>query len=838
MTPEEGGADIYVDGERDRNRAMDGDIVYLEVFKREGEEEGDDEEEDDDGAAAAAAEDAVDSTAEIVKKLDLNDEGDDGGAAAADDADDDRATPPTPPKAKWTDDPTQNALWAPMYQTVRPAARTHLATASDSLAFSRSLVKEQLRGRVVYVDKSSSKPLTLVGFVVPWSIATMNRNQSNSKPPPSPPVDADGMSPAPLNDRLLLVPCSNKHPLFVVPSSVKQYSPGTLYTCEHEPSNSWGEGNRFPTLRSAPRRVGQALDIEGETLALLIENGVNHSLAFEPSTVRDVEEAVKDGMFKTKDGETNWKPTKEDLEGRRDFRKHCVFTIDPTTARDLDDALHIDVLKDSKTGKEYVELGVHIADVGHFIKVGTSCDREAADRATTIYLVDRVIPMLPRPLCEIACSLNENVDRLAFSCVWKMNMDGTMRTGPDGKTDVWYGKSVIRSCARLDYGTAQKCIDNECGTSRSKAEDPKVWDPARQPSDCPFSPFDVAEKVRLMNRVAVNRRKLRFENGAVALHRVKLVFKLPKDGSNVPDLCEPYPMKDSNRLVEEYMLLANYLVAERLITHGAGKGLLRSHPPPLEKGLSEVVKLAASAGVAIDASSSQRLQESLNAFSSSCAHDDMKLQAITSILTGPMQPAVYFGCGEVVEEEWSHFALNIPYYTHFTSPIRRFADVMVHRLLQATIEGPEAVARFGMSSAQVHGVADHCNEKKMGAKKAQERSDRVFLSLYLKSKPITGAFGIVISLGEKSFTVLLPSLGLEQRVFLDDHLDILTFTYDEKEDGDKVISIVPNQAYVVEKQLSWRLLHIKLFQKVSLSVLCKDKPPVDVVLRLEGPWAD
>ena len=226
-------------------------------------------------------------------------------------------------------------------------------------------------------------------------------------------------------------------------------------------------------------------------------------------------------------------------EGRRDYRNRRIFTIDPTTAKDLDDALHIDDL-----GNGQVEIGVHIADVSFFVQPNSLIDREAQRRCTTVYLVDRTIPMLPRPLCEIACSLNENVERLAFSCVWRMNLDGTVAD----PSDIWYGRSVIKSCARLDYATAQNIIDDKVATGEVEPDE-ELWPKARQPTGG-HTIGKVAADVRLMNKVAQARRRLRFQHGAIALTKVKLIFQLDGDGET-PMLCQPYAIRDSNRLVEE-----------------------------------------------------------------------------------------------------------------------------------------------------------------------------------------------------------------------------------------------------------------------------------------------
>ena len=334
----------------------------------------------------------------------------------------------------------------------------------------------------------------------------------------------------------------------------------------------------------------------------------------------------------------------------------------------------------------------------------------------------------------------------------------------------------------------------------------------------------------------------------MGLHRVKLAFKMKKDEQNkVPDLAEPYPIKDSNRVVEEFMLLANYLVAEKLIVDGMGGGVLRRHPRPLEKGLNEVVELAGAAGVSIDASTSEALQKTLNEFTKKVneggsVEDDLKLQAITALLTGPMQPAEYFAAGEVEREEWCHFALNIPYYTHFTSPIRRYADVLVHRMLENCIVGGGAVEGYlgNLLSIENTGMlTEKCNERKLGAKKAQERSDRVFLALYLKDNPVESMMGIVIGVGERSFNVLCPGMGVESRIYADDHKDLFDFDPREGKGGEeKMIHCVPKNDEVIKRGLKWKLLRVKLFTKIEVSMKWKSEPPIDVKVWLKGPWEE
>ena len=493
--------------------------------------------------------------------------------------------------------------------------------------------------------------------------------------------------------------------------------------------------------------------------------------------------------------------------------------------------MHITELADGT-----IEMGVHIADVSHFVKPNSPVDLEAARRATTVYLVDRTVPMLPRPLCEVACSLNENVERLAFSCVWRMKKDGTLVKNEKNQQDcVWYGRTVIKSCARLDYATAQNIIERKVATGEEESGgevDESLWPKSRQPSG-EHSIAQVAADVRLMHRVAMARRKLRFENGALALHGIKLTFQLDTDGQT-PLLTEPYPIRDSNRLVEEYMLLANYLVAQRLLTHAGDLALLRNHGAPDMDKLDDLVAVVkAATGFDMDVSSSQSLHASLVDLERNYGNDPLVLKCITQLLMNPMVPADYFAAGTKKPEDYHHFGLAIPYYTHFTSPIRRYPDVLVHRLLQRTIDG--TVSEFELEPKGLQRECDHCNDKRMKSKKAQERCDRVFLSLFVKSHPIKSQLGVVLSVGKTSFTVFVPSLGVNALLYLQEHKDILTYADEEQRDGTRRI-LLQQKAGTGTEERRWETLEIVLLTKLQVTITCRDEPPVDVKLRFEGPW--
>lgn len=598
------GQDIVIPDIFRRNRALDGDLVFVELLPME------DTLAEEDGLAES-----------LNTKVNLG-------------SDDDKMEGADDEQEYWQDDPIQMDLWNPKVRIARP-----MVTASTD-----QTSKVQRKGRVVYV-------------VPPKSGLESELNPETTDEVPRKRLVGFLKE---LGNGTTLFTCMNRSlPQFYCPKAsvdkiLKEVDdvPSTMFLAEYRYGSWRADQLQWPPCYNI-KVLGKSCLLEDELLALLTEFGVDHG-DFPAAVLQNVEDAVKSGVYQNEtNGEWGWRPTEEMYRGRRDYRKQRIFTIDPTTAKDLDDALHIQELPDGS-----IEVGVHIADVSFFVRPGTDVDEEAIRRATTVYLVDRSIPMLPRPLCEVACSLNENVERLAFSCVWRMNRDGTLRLKKNSsEEDVWYGRTVIRSCARLDYSTAQNIIENKVAISgkEESSMDDALWPQSRRPTG-DHSIAQVAADVRLMNEVAIGRRRLRFHNGALALHSVKLTFDVdPVEG---PLLAAAYPIRDSNRLVEEYMLLANYLVAQRLITHAGGRACLRRHPPPLMASMEKVSDLTkASLDYELTLDSSKALQKSLQKLGSLCT-DPLVLQCVTQMMTLPMQQAVYFAAGKLSQQGWRHYALN------------------------------------------------------------------------------------------------------------------------------------------------------------------------------------
>ena len=507
----------------------------------------------------------------------------------------------------------------------------------------------------------------------------------------------------------------------------------------------WDYQSRFPR-GVIVEEIGAVGDIEAETRAILTDCDVDSrphpapALACLPSTP--------------------WSISEDEIARRRDFRKTRVCTIDPETARDLDDALSVRQLEDGS-----YEIGVHIADVSHFIEQDNALDMVARERATTVYLVQKAIPMLPRLLCEELCSLNPAVDRLAFSVTWTMNENGE-EVGPR-----WYGRSVIRSAVRFAYGEAQNLLDGQS------------WEEGvGKPIDGGHTAEQITQDVKVLHRMSKAMRARRFENGALTINAFKLNFRLDKQG--LPGVAEVYELKDANRLIEEFMLKANISVAEKIVDSFPGHALLRKHPKPKDRPLQEFVSYASKLGIFIDTSSSTSLQKGFNELALQ-SKDNPMIAILQNNAVKSMNRAEYMCTGSHDDpSSWAHYALAVPLYTHFTSPIRRYADVVVHRLLDRALQTVKA----GFDAEACELWARNCNVRKENARTAQERSSMLYLCAYIeetcRQRDMVGTDtgmemdAIIIAVRDRSVDVIVPKMALEKRLYYDKSLSISRFSHD------------------------------------------------------------
>jgi ribonuclease R len=336
--------------------------------------------------------------------------------------------------------------------------------------------------------------------------------------------------------------------------------------------------------------------------------------------------------------------TKNDLKDRRDFRNTTTFTIDPEDAKDFDDALSIRKLENGN-----YEIGIHIADVTHYVRPGTLLEKEAYKRATSVYLVDRVVPMLPEKLSNGLCSLRPHEDKLTFSAVFELDKDANI-------LGQWFGKTIIHSDRRFAYEDVQKIIEGEKG--------------------------DFEEEVHLLNGLAHKLRKERFKRGAIGFETVEVKFKL--DAKGKPLAVVPKIRKDAHKLIEDFMLLANRKVAEYV--HFMKKGdekntmVFRIHDHPSPEKLGALAIFAKKFGHNLKFEDEGELSNTLNKLVED-VEGKPEQNVLQSLAIRTMAKAKYTTEPEI------HFGLAYKHYTHFTSPIRRYPDMMVHRLLEHYIKG-------------------------------------------------------------------------------------------------------------------------------------------------------
>ncbi|XP_036623744.1 DIS3-like exonuclease 2 [Trichosurus vulpecula] len=498
----------------------------------------------------------------------------------------------------------------------------------------------------------------------------------------------------------------------------------TLFVCRIV---AWEEHSHFAVGHLA-KSLGQAGEIEPETEGILMEYGVDFS-DFSPEVLECLPQCLP------------WAIPPAEFTKRRDLRKDCVFTIDPSTARDLDDALSCKPLPDGN-----FEVGVHIADVSYFVPEGSALDEVASERATSVYLVQKVVPMLPRLLCEELCSLNPMTDKLTFSVIWKLT--------PEGKIlDEWFGRTIICSCTKLSYDHAQSMIEHPDRKFREDELPPmSVGHPIEQ----------IHQAILNLHGIAKQLRRQRFADGALRLDQLKLAFTLDQD-TGMPQGCHIYEYKDSNKLVEEFMLLANMAVAHQIYRSFPEQALLRRHPPPQSKLLSDLEELCDQLGLAIDFSSAGALHKSLTEMFGDDMYSLAWKEVLTNMCSRPMQMAVYFCTGALRDEaQFRHYALNVPLYTHFTSPIRRFADVLVHRLLAASLGSREPLS---LDADALQKQADHCNDRRMASKRVQELSTNLFFAVMVRESGPLESEAMVMGVLNKAFDVLVLRFGVQKRVY-------------------------------------------------------------------------
>jgi ribonuclease R/exosome complex exonuclease DIS3/RRP44 len=398
--------------------------------------------------------------------------------------------------------------------------------------------------------------------------------------------------------------------------------------------------------------------------------------------------------------------TEEEIKKRRDMRDVLTFTIDPKDAKDFDDALSFQVLENGN-----YEIGVHIADVSHYLQEGTILDDEAYKRATSVYLVDRVVPMLPEVLSNFACSLRPHEEKYTFSAVFQLNDKAEV-------LDSWFGRTVIYSDQRFAYEEAQSIIETKSDVIPAEIS---------LTGNEYIVPKPIVDATLKMDELAKILRRKRMAAGAISFDKVEVKFNLNENAEPIGVYFKQ--SKDANHLIEEFMLLANRKVAE-FIGKQKKTFIYRIHDEPNEDKLINLQTVIAKFGYSINFRSKKDISSSLNNLLTEV--QGKKEQNLVDTLTiRSMSKAAYS------TENIGHYGLAFDYYSHFTSPIRRYPDIMAHRLLQHYINGGKSVSEDEyeekcVHSSQMEGLAAHAERdsvKYMQVKFMQDHKDEEFLGV-------------------------------------------------------------------------------------------------------------
>ena len=472
----------------------------------------------------------------------------------------------------------------------------------------------------------------------------------------------------------------------------------------------WPRTSRYPSGHFV-RALGRLGDRATENQVLLLEHDIPHS---------SFSEAVLECL-----PSLPWSITARDEAERVDCRHIDICSVDPPGCTDIDDALHAFPLENGN-----YQVGVHIADVSHFIKPGTAMDKEAADRSTTVYLTDRRIDMVPELLSSNLCSLRGGVERFAFSCVWEITKEAEI-------VSTKFHKSIIKSRAAMTYEEAQNRIDDEKDQS------------------------SVTTSLRILMKLSKVMKQKRVEAGSLVLASSEVRFNVESETADPIDV-QAKVARDTNSMVEEFMLAANISAAARIYQEFPDCAMLRRHPAPPPSNFDPLVKAAAQQGFSLKIDSGKELADSLNA-----AVDSKNLYMNTMlrmIATRCMMQAVYFASGTIEEPLFRHYGLACPIYTHFTSPIRRYADVIVHRLLAVCI-GADATYPELVDKKQTQKIAENINYRHRMAQYASRASVNLYTHIYFKDKR-RDETGYVLFIRQNALQVLIPKYGLEGTLFL------------------------------------------------------------------------
>ena len=469
----------------------------------------------------------------------------------------------------------------------------------------------------------------------------------------------------------------------------------------------------------------------------------------------------------------------EEIKKRRDMRSTLTFTIDPKDAKDFDDALSFKTLQNGN-----YEIGIHIADVSHYLQKGTVLDDEAYERATSVYLVDRVVPMLPEILSNNACSLRPLEEKYTFSAVFEINNKAEV-------VNKWFGRTVTYSDARFAYEEAQHIIEN--------------------PKEAPFTipskisittkeyvvSNDIAEAILELDRLAKILRKKRMNAGAISFDKLEVRFIL--DEKNNPEGVYFKESKDANKLIEEFMLLANRSVAEFIGKQSKKKTFVyRVHDEPDDEKIAALENIIKRFGYKLDTRDRKSTSQSLNKLLKD-VHGRKEQNLVDTLAIRSMSKAVY------TTNNIGHYGLAFDHYTHFTSPIRRYPDVLVHRLLQRYLDGKNSA-----NEEDYEEMCSHSSEMENLAANAERDSVKYMQVKYMQDHKDQEFLGVISGVTEWGIYIEIVSNKCEGMVRLQDLRDD-HYVFDKNQYA--VVGQRTNNVYVLGDEVYVKVKNADLVKK-------------------------